>query len=257
MLQKINVIFRACDLVNAVNKNPRPFDLSKKDIIRICFKSLYQSIKDYPHSITIIGDKLSGEMIEFFRSYKVKLILGDYGNDQSIRESIGMALEFPENEWVYFCEDDYLHTSDCFFHIQALMTEREKIFYSKKNIFFIYKKHHPEIAIHPPDYPDRYKNKPRDRGFVFHTSTCHWRQVVNTTFTFMMEVKNIRKFKAVLGRASYNANDKYLSKKIYGRRTFRNKCLCLSPMPGLSNHMHRDTFTPLVNWEKCLKENMD
>jgi hypothetical protein len=68
-----------------------------------------------------------------------------------------------------------------------------------------------------------------------------------------MEVKNIRKFESVFMKASHGANDGYLSKNIYGRSSFRNKCLCLSPVPGLSNHMHRDTFTPLVDWEKIMK----
>jgi hypothetical protein len=253
MSNKIHVIFRACDAVNAFNNNPRPYDLSKKEIIKICFKSLYESIKEYPHSITVLGDKLSEEMLDFFRSYPVALTNGNYGNDESIRQSVRRALCLPDEEWVYFCEDDYLHTPDCFYHIQALIREREKIFYSKKNILFLYRKFRPEIAIHPPDYPDRYKNKPRDRGFLFHTSTCHWRQVVNTTFSFLMEVKNIRKFESVFMKASQGANDGYLSKNIYGRSSFRNKCLCLSPVPGLSNHMHRDTFTPLVDWEKIMK----
>jgi hypothetical protein len=250
---KINVIFRACDVVNSFNNNPRPFNLTKQEIIRICFKSLHTSIKNYPHSILILGDKLSSEMTDFFKSYDTRIILGNYGNEGSIRESIRQSLTFPENEWIYFCEDDYLHTPDCFNHIYTLIKEREKIFYSKKNFFFRYVKHRPELAIHPPDYPDRYRNKKRDRGYLFHTSGCHWRQVANTTFTFMMEVKNIRRFEKEMIKSSVGANDRMLSEQLFGTTDFSKKCLCLSPVPGLANHMHTDTFTPLVNWEEILK----
>ena len=253
MSNRINVIFRACDAVVAANNNPRPFNLSKREIVEICFKSLQASIKDYEHTITILGDKLSSELLDFFSGYDVRLSNGDYGNEESIRQSIKKSQEFPQDEWIYFCEDDYLHTPDCFMHITTLLNEKEKICYSKKNIFFKYEKHKPEIVIHPPDYPDRYRNKPRDRGFLFHSSTCHWRQVANSTFTFMMQVKNVKKFEQQLMKSSIGANDRYLSEHIYGTKYFKNKLLCLSPIPGLANHMHRDTATPLVDWKTVLE----
>lgn len=254
MSERIHVIFRACDAVSAVNNNPRPFNLSKREIVMACFKSMLASIQDYDHTITVLGDKLSPELMDFFLAYDVQLSNGSYGNDESIRQSIKKSLEFTDNDWVYFCEDDYLHTPNCFMHIKNLLNERERIYFSKKNLLFKYEKHHPEIAIHPPDYPDRYRNKPRDRGFLFHSSTCHWRQVANSTFTLMMQVKSIRKFERQLIKSSIGANDRYLSESIYGTNDFRNKLLCLSPVPGLANHMHRDTVTPLVDWKSILEK---
>ena len=81
MPQKYTIIFRACDSVNAVNKNPRPFNLSKSELIKICFLSLIDSLQGIDHRIIVLGDKLSEDMINFFKSYKLDLILGSYGND--------------------------------------------------------------------------------------------------------------------------------------------------------------------------------
>jgi hypothetical protein len=127
MSPKINIIFRTCDAVNAVHKAPRPFDLDKKTLIKICFKSLHNALQSYNYNIVILGDNLSEEMKDFFKTFDIKLIEGVFGNDNSIRETIKIATQFPDNEWVYFCEDDYLHTPDSFEKIITLINEKEKI----------------------------------------------------------------------------------------------------------------------------------
>ncbi len=255
-MNKINVVFRACDFVVSVNKSPRPFDLNKTEIIKICFKSLIASIELYPHKITVLGDKLSDELISFFQQYDIQLINGNYGNDESLRQSITIASEFPEDEWVYLCEDDYLHHPDCFKHIITLIKEKDVITFKKRNRFNKNKisEVKPDIVIHPPDYPDRYNVFDNDQSFIFHTSTHHWRQIANTTFTFMLEVSVLKKHFLLLNKSTKNAQDGLLSKMLYGRNEFKNKCICLSPIPGLSNHMHIDTFTPLVDWSVVLNK---
>lgn len=250
----IHVIFRACDLVNAVNKQPRPFNYSKAELIKICFKSLYAAVQCVPHTITVLGDKLSDEMINFFTAYDVTFSNGNYGNDESIRQSLYAALKLEnDNDWVYFCEDDYLHRAETFLYIANLIVEQANIYPGKRRLGLLssvlyFRK--PGIAIHPTDYPDRYWPKDRTQHFIFHTSDCHWRQVANTTFTFLMQVKDIKKHKAKILRASRNANDAYLSKVLYGKNHFIGKLLCVSPLPGLAAHMHINTMPPLVNWKE-------
>ncbi|MFM7775254.1 MAG: hypothetical protein ACKO9V_10545, partial [Candidatus Kapaibacterium sp.] len=48
------------------------------------------------------------------------------------------------------------------------------------------------------------------------------------------------------------ANDRMLSRGLYGRLTFFGKALGVSPMPGLATHMHRDTMSPLTDWESIV-----
>ena len=105
----IHVIFRACDVVNAVNANPRPFDLDKTTLVKLSFQSLWDSLQHIPHTIHVIGDKLSPDLQSFFKEKNVNLIEGDFGNDESIRQTLLLGARFPAEDWVYFCEDDYVH----------------------------------------------------------------------------------------------------------------------------------------------------
>lgn len=263
---KINIIFRSCDLVNAVNKAPRPFNLNKKTLIKICFKSLYNNLPNINCKIIVLGDNLSTEMREFFLGHNIKLLEGVYGNDDSIRETIKIALDLNDDEWVYFCEDDYLHTPSFFDKISTLIREKESITPGKIKLKKLLRKRYltlmsfkryinkPELVIFPCDYPDRYLNNSLEKSFIFKTSNHHWRQVSSTTFTFLMKVSELKKYKKNLLKSAFRANDHYLSKVLYGKSFFFNKMLCVSPIPSLSCHMHTETMSPLQDWEKIVNQ---
>jgi hypothetical protein len=253
----IHVIFRACDMVTAVNKCPRPYDLDKTTLIKVCFRSLYDALQTVPHTITVLGDKLSPDLVDFFSQYNVALSNNDFGNDESIRQSVKKALTFPNDEWVYLCEDDYLHRPETFLYINSLIKEKGSLSVPNKKMGFLKLADElPELVIFPPDYPDRYQPKDREPSFIFPSSHCHWRQVVNTTFTLLLQVKTLKRHLHIFEKASKGANDAYLSKSLYGRNGFGKKCLCLSPMPGLTSHMHETTISPLINWEQLVKKHL-
>lgn len=263
---KINVIFRSCDAVNAVHNAPRPFNLDKKTLIKVCFKSLYNSLQGFNYNIVILGDNLSQEMKDFFLKFDVKLIEGVFGNDASIRETIKIAENFQDDEWVYFCEDDYLHRENTFDQVVNLIENKDNIIPAKIQFKQLLRKREitllsikryftkPSLVIHPCDYPDRYNLKYASKNFIFHTQKGHWRQITDTTFTFLMEVKELKKHKKTLLKSSNRANDRYLSKNLYGKSFFFNKLMCVSPMPSLTTHMHIETMSPLVNWEQIVTE---
>ncbi|HZH64515.1 MAG TPA: hypothetical protein VEY10_06435 [Flavisolibacter sp.] len=251
------VIFRTCDVVNSVHNTPRPFALDKKTLIKICFKSLYDSLQGLPHGILVLGDKLSDEMLSFFSRYPVTLTNGNYGNDESIRQSVEKAVQYPDDYWVYFCEDDYLHRPETFRYISNFIENRETIIPEGKKRFFDKTNYHiskANLVFHPPDYPDRYWPQDREPFYIFHSQDCHWRQIANITFTFMLQVKVIKKYKKVFDVSSTKANDGYLSKTLFRKKYFGNDNLCLSPLPGLSCHMHEGVLTPLVNWEAIVNK---
>lgn len=266
MNPKINIIFRSCDAVNAVHNVARPFGLDKKTLIKVCFKSLYDSLQGFNYKIIVLGDNLSEEMTNFFLGYKVELIEGIFGNDESIRQTIRIAEKFNEDEWVYFCEDDYFHKKEAFQYIVDLIENKEAIIPAKIQFKQLLRKREltllsfkrffkqPNLVIHPCDYPDRYKLEYAAKNFIFHSNYCHWRQIADTTFTFLIQVKEVKKRKNVLMRSSQRANDRYLSKNLFGKSFFYSKLLCISPIPSLSTHMHVDTMSPLVDWEPLVNE---
>jgi hypothetical protein len=252
-----HVIFRACDVVHSVNKAERPYGLDKPTLIRICFLSLMDALTEVPHTVYVVGDKLSDSIQVFFRQFPtVQLSNGSYGNDASIRKTVELACTLPSEDWVYFCEDDYLHTSNCFAMIDDFLTSTEQAFayrprlYNLASLTNLNKK---ELYIHPPDYPDRYRDKWRRFSYIFHGKHWHWRQITSTTFTFLTKVSTVINRKEILLKSSIGANDHYLSEKLFGRYTFFNKGLCISPMPGLSTHMHDTTMSPVVDWETLVQ----
>jgi hypothetical protein len=242
--------------VHSVHHAPRPFDLDKRTLIKICFLSLVRSIEGIPHRITILGDRLSDELLAFFRTFEVTLLNEELGNDKSILRSIQLACDSEPSEWVYFCEDDYLHVPQSFRFISDFIANRPDYLHMRKAIRF---KRGSErfrdvpLVVHPADYPDRYRRHERRFSLIFLSKYCHWRQISNTTFTIMAEGSTFRRFRAILEKSATGARDGYLSKKMYGARLFRNKALCVSPIPGLATHMHQETMTPLVDWASIVE----
>ena len=85
------VIFRACDQVNAVHRAARPFGLLKCPLIKACFTSLLRALARVERKIIVLGDKLSDELIAFFRAHDVELILGScvvYNDNTQIRNGV-------------------------------------------------------------------------------------------------------------------------------------------------------------------------
>lgn len=255
-----HIVFRTCDIVHSLHNAPRPFNLDKRSLIKVCFKSMYNSVRDYQFKITILGDRLSDEMQDFFRQYPVNLLNEELGNDNSIRRQIEIALASPEDEWIYFVEDDYLHVPQTFKWIDDFITNRKQYMSTKRLAralrFIRLRLDDRPLIIHTPDYPDRYKPKYLRFSLIFLSKYCHWRQVTNTTFTFMMQGKTVHRYKDILLRSSIGADDGYLSRKLFAGLRFGAKALCVSPIPGVSTHMHEEVMTPLVDWARIYDLNM-
>jgi hypothetical protein len=254
---RFHVIFRACDLVLAVNGAPRPFNLDKRSLVELCFDSLYEALRPVQHTITVLGDKLSPELTAFFERYPgVRLLHGSYGNSESIRQTFKLADALPEDDWIYFCEDDYLHVPHAFEHIRDFIVEGRRSMQYRPRIRSFASFIDPakqDLVIFPPDYPDRYLGKNRRFSLVFHGALSHWRQVSNTTFTFLMHGRTFRKHRQVLERSATGANDAYLCRRIFGRYHFFGRAMCVSPIPALSTHMHQNTMSPVVDWDAVVQ----
>jgi hypothetical protein len=265
---KFNIIFRTCDKVNAVHGSPRPYGLDKLALIKLCFKSLIISLKNTNYSIYVVADDISIELKNFLLQYNIQLIEGVYGNDNSIRETFKIASTLPEDEYIYFCEDDYLHTPDCFEKISALIKNYQHIVPGRINLnltFGTIKRQlqlfgfnrffsKPDLLIFPCDYPDRYYSKQISKSFIYIIEKSYWRQVNDVTFTFLIQSKTFKKHQKTFNKSAHKANDRFLSRKLIGKQFFFNKTFCLSPMPSLSNHMHTETMSPVVNWEQVAKQ---
>ena len=258
---KINVIFRTCDKVNSVNGSPRPFNLNKLILIKICFLSLIKSLEGKNFKIYVIADAISDDLKAFSSKFPIEIIHGTFGNDNSLRKCFELAKDIPPNELIYFCEDDYLHVEHTFTKILELYAHSEHIFpgeirlkkmLRKREItLFSFKSYFskPDLLIFPCDYPDRYSKAYLQKNYIYQASTMHWRQVSDITFSFMLKSSVFKKHYKTIYKSAKSANDRFLSNKLLGNRFFFNSLLALSPMPSLSCHMHNETMSKIIDWE--------
>ena len=123
---KYNIFFRACDKVESVHKAKRPFGLNKTKTIKVSFYSMYQALKNQRYQFIIIGDDLSQELLDFYKLFKDVIvdnkIMGSAA--KSLQKQIDLALNVPNDKWVYMCEDDYFHMPYSFQYISKFITNK-------------------------------------------------------------------------------------------------------------------------------------
>jgi len=261
---KFDILFRACDKVESVHNAKRLFGLNKKQTIKVSFMSLYKSLENYDAKFTIIGDDLSAEMLDFFGHFSSVEILNDkFGSAaKSLRKQLEVAYKIPDDHWVYLCEDDYLHVDYAFKYIFDLISKRKEYLSTsgkKKNYYnkLIGNLAEAPLIIHPPDYPDRYISFWKRPAYVFLSKYCHWRQIINTTHTILLQSSTIKNYKKQFFRSSIGPSDTILSEQVYGRIFFKHKALCISPIQGLSTHMQENVVTPMIDWKIFFTKNKE
>lgn len=261
---KYNILFRACDKVEISHRRKRPFGLNKKEVIKVSFYSMYKSLQGYDYSFTVIGDDLSEDMLKFFESFEdIKVINDKLGSGAaSLQKQLELAKDIKDDEWIYLCEDDYLHIEYSFKYIDEFIKNKEQILKTskeKKNYmnFLIGDLSKKPLIIHSPDYPDRYKPAWKRLSFVFLSKYCHWRSISNTTHTILLQSSTLKKYRTEFDQSAIGPSDAKLSKKVYGRIWFFKRALCVSPILGLSTHMTEHVMTPLVDWENICYNNIE
>ncbi len=259
------IIFRSCDIVNSVHNTPRVFGLDKQTIIKACFYSLYKSMQGFEHTIDIVGDRLSNEMLEFFQKFpdvRMHNYTEELGNHESIRTTFRLALTFDDNDWVFFCEDDYLFTTNAITIIDAMVQERKSVLELKNPLIFpnifIGKLEEKPLLIFPSDQPSYYTKQRKNYSLVFATSNSYWRQIPTVTFTYLIEGKNVQKYYDLFYRTSFGANDFYLSEALFGKWLFKFRpFLSITPMPSVSAHLHEGVLSPFLDWESIMNSAID
>jgi hypothetical protein len=244
----LKIIYRACDVVNSLHGsldgsfNPRPLNLSKKDVIKICLQSLVDCLKtiDEQYEVHVIGDRVTDDTWNFINkklnpktSFNSQEALRDSG---SLLKCSELAMKFIDEDFIYFVEDDYLHNKETFW--QKLKDFKN---FANENL-------NAPWFIHPTDYPDQY-NRLLKRCLIFQTPSGYWREVANTTHTFMCYKKFYKLFVDHFREChKEDGNDGALSE------IFQKNALCFSPLPGIATHLHNGTYSNYVDWFKILKE---
>ena len=189
----------------------------------------------------VIADNVGDETKEFINS-KLKTV--EYVNvghgAGTFNLALDIAINLPDNEIVYFLENDYLHKP-----------ETDKIIESGFDLGFDY--------VTAYDHPDKYLN-PIEGGNPFCSGRaedtrvylgeyCHWKLTNSTTMTFAAKAKTLKEDEEVLrkwtaGNHPYDFQ-MFMELKQRGRRL-------ASPIPGFATHGETQFLSPLTNWKNEL-----
>lgn len=253
----IDVILRTHDVseIHPKNDNKRYCDHSKTDVIKKCVNSLVKTCNRSTHNIRIIWiDDHSSEtslanLKNIFSTSNHEVIQKPLTD--STGHNASALVQFTEcknstADLVYNVEDDYLHDDDC-------MNEMVDTYIRFKEKFNV------EVAIHPFDDPDNYKDELVEPNDMFCRillgSKRHWRTNTYTTYTFLTNPKVVRDnwqifyklarlYLTPLGFAN-NINESSTINKIW-----KNQVCLFTPIPSLALHMQyeqqKDKF---IDWK--------
>lgn len=254
MGQTITIIFRASDQRFGVHAKDRFFSKSKTEVTKTCFKSLFNSFKKYKHrtKFIIVGDRLSPDLQNFFKDYKLPVESYTGGGKTGLRDNINKTLDIAYTvgtDWVWIQEDDYLFVEDAGEKIFDLIDNKEKI---TKNT-------NKDLVIYPADYSDRYTRHKDGNGKyqLFLGNKNYWREVHNTTFSWCISRDHLNRIKPLFNQMfdeiRFKTFDTFLSDKIWTQ-----EALVVSPLPSLSVHLDSHIrLPPCIDWENIWKQNVN
>jgi hypothetical protein len=187
-------------------------------------------------NIQIIADNCSEDTLKMIRKYihpnQIKKVSVGHGAG-TFNLALTEALQYDENEVVYFVENDYLHKPNA-----------DKMLLEGFNIGANY------VALY--DHPDKYIDgaNPEVEGGgeltrVLLTESCHWKLTNSTTMTFAAKVKTLREDEEIL--RSFTQGSYPRDFEMFLALRDKGKAL-ITPIPGYATHGETAWLSPLTNW---------
>jgi glycosyltransferase involved in cell wall biosynthesis len=242
---RLDVFFRTCSNISAVNGTYRVVNASKTEIVLRCLNALIHSMgqvggdKSTPLSLTVVDDhsdpeclrwisKLLAERCDFPR----RLIhLEGTGNGASLLKNYELARKDCD-DLIYFVEDDYLHDPAA---IGSLLKARQQLSFTLNQ----------DIVLFPCDNPKYYEGF--NPAAILTAEDRYWRAILSTTATVLVSKKTlVDHWERFIGLTRYEpeaVTEADTINRIY------ETVPCFSPMPSLAAHLVDGGFMPrLVNW---------
>ena len=239
--KKLHIFLRHVHIYEPVYK-ARPSWFSMES----CFFNLIYSLspKDLPLNIdltvmfdgndTSFKDDFLSTYMENQRSHSsvnMKIIQFNGGSDaQSFHHTIDYILnqKYSGDDWIYFLENDYLHTSNWVNKLSDLISLGKNLEY---------------VSLY--DHFDKYFYEQYDslESKLSFYGSHHWRSTPSTCASFLVSAKVLNEDAQIIKSGGgdhefFTALAEKKSRKI------------ISPIPGLSTHCMKDFLSPGIDWEK-------
>ncbi len=223
---KIDIIYRCCGGDTHGLGRPNWFDK------RLCYKSVWDMTQSDPSIyIHVIYDGERSPLLDYIEGMRVSdgaIYRVNYGNYDSMKDQWDLADKLT-GDWIYFCEDDYLHTSDA----ARVMAEGAMRF----ELLSLY------------DHLDRYTrtdDKTTGKETVTLSPSCHWRTAESTCSTWACSRKMWNQIRNLAIKYGHNDRSFFYALIERGIRLW-------TPIPARSTHCMKGYMSPLVNWDEVAK----
>ena len=143
----------------------------------------------------------------------------------------------PDNDIIYFLENDYAHIPDWVNKIQEL--EASGIAWDYLSLYDHLDKY-PGLCSHPDS--KRYRDL---KSHIFCSGTHHWRSTPGTCASYLTHVRTYRQDRQILNLGLYDF-------RLFKLLTRVRRRVLLSPIPSLSTHSMEQFAAPVVDWSKIV-----
>lgn len=227
----MKIIYRISDA--GYNKIKPPYIDNEK-----CLRNAVQVFKDADWAI--IADNCSSEtltMVEDITDCNIEIVSVGHGAG-TFNLALDKALEYQDDEIVYFIENDYLHKPES---LKAL-TEGLDLGAAFASLY-----DHPDKYLDPRKGGNPYCEGGAEDTRVYLTNTCHWKITNSTTMTFAAKVSTLRRTEEVLRKhtSGTHPNDFHMFLELREKGE-----LLVTSIPGYSTHGETAWLTPLTDWSK-------
>jgi len=187
---------------------------------------------------SVIADNISEETNNMIQKY----IPRNHINYVSVGHGAGTfnlaldeALQYNDDEIVYFLENDYLHKPGA-----------DKILKEGFNVGYSY------VALydHPDKYIDGANPLVEDGGEVTRvmiSKSCHWKITNSTTMTFAAQVKTLKKDESILREYTSGSYPRDFEMFLALREKQHG---LITPIPGYATHGETAWLSPLTDWSQ-------
>jgi hypothetical protein len=204
-----------------------------------CLLNALDMFSTEKHDWLIIADNVSQDTTQMLEKYVLNIKHVSVGHGAgTFNLALDEALQYGDDEVVYFLENDYLHKSGS-----------DKVLLEGFNLgaSFVSLYDHPDKYLSPSQGGNPYCEGGAEDTRVYLTESTHWKITNSTTMTFAATVSTLKKAEETLRKytqGTYPEDFKmFLDLREQGK-------LLISSIPGYSTHGETAWLSPLTDWSK-------
>jgi hypothetical protein len=204
-----------------------------------CLKNFCNVFFDYIYDINIIADNCSKDTIEMINKYidpiNIEKVSVGHGAG-TFNLALDKALKYPDDEIVYFIENDYLHQQGS----PRIIKEGIGLGASFVSLY-----DHPDKYLSPSQGGNPYCDGGAEDTKVYLSKSTHWKLTNSTTMSFASTVKTLKQTEPILRKHTMGKHPEDFRMFL----ELRNKGESLiTPIPGYSTHGETAWLSPLFDW---------